>query len=223
MHMPGFGGIGMKTCAEHNIKIPLSSKRDIQKGLDLAGNADLESQMPIELDDEEDPADENINDTGTDEAPDADVPVVLFTFESTEKKVRELLGLYLLSVSANNNSMPLPSIFDFTPGQGFAALACIRHGVKYTGFTRSELHTSICRQTIKLTIVTEILDQISDGFLQRRFLCRERSLGGSEPKPHPKAPREARRGACKTIWLAFAAAFARTLEIHIGNRKPSYR
>jgi hypothetical protein len=109
--------------------------------------------------------------------------VPLFTWENSEILWRELLNMYRPKGSVGG-------VVDFTVGSGMAALACMRHKVLYAGFARTAEHAAFIRSFLILLIVGELIDGKNDGFMLRKFLGRQRSLGGGHGLEHilPAAP-----------------------------------
>jgi hypothetical protein len=120
----------------------------------------------------DDPAQQAEQDPDTSESGSIDSCVVpLFTWENGEILWRELLKIYCPRGSVG-------CVVDFTVGSGLAALASVRHKVLYAGFGRTAEHVNYVRSFLVLMIVGELIDGKNDGFMLRKFLGRQRSLGG---------------------------------------------
>ena len=92
-------------------------------------------------------------------------------------------------------------MISFCIGEGEELLAAVHEKVLYVGFARSAKQVEVVRQHVTSVIILEFLDSVDDGFLERRFLSRARSVGGAElkpgaePKPAAQSGDEAKPGA----------------------------
>ena len=91
----------------------------------------------------------------------------LFAWASCELLWREVYNLYRPT-----------GICSFSVGHGAEALASARMKIKFVGFVLNELHMRFVQEYCVASILSEQLDAVDDGFLLRRFLSRERSIGG---------------------------------------------
>ena len=107
--------------------------------------------------------------------------VPLFTWENSEVLWRELLNMYRPQGSVGG-------VVDFTAGSGLAALAAARHKIMYAGFARMSDHVAFVHSFLILMIVGELIDGKSDGFMLRKFLSRQPSLGGGRASGLDRAP-----------------------------------
>lgn len=87
---------------------------------------------------------------------------------------REFLHLY-----AHEKGAASTGVVDFTVGCGLLALASARSGIRYAGYCLNATHREAVLQSLTVMISLEIARNVNDGFLKRRVLSPERSLGGS--------------------------------------------
>ena len=91
----------------------------------------------------------------------------VFPWEHNELVVRELLNMFdAKTVVHYNTNCTWP-------------LACARHFRHFVGFARNELHAQHIHQMLVAMVVAEIIEGTDDGFRVRKFLSKQRSLGGS--------------------------------------------
>ena len=94
-----------------------------------------------------------------------------YPWEHNELVCRELLNCFgtKLVVHHNTNcSWPL---------------ACARDCIRFLGFARNDTHAEHIRRALVAMVVAEIIEGKNDGFRNRRFISRQRSLAGSTEEP----------------------------------------
>ena len=102
------------------------------------------------------------------------VGVPLFMAEAPETHARERLNLF-----GSMHDHQLAHVLDFLPGSGVLALAACRHQHRYTGIAIAELHKSVLRERLALSIVTELIGSESPGWLQVDPVLISRTIHGS--------------------------------------------
>ena len=91
----------------------------------------------------------------------------LFPWEHHELVCREMINCFpVKTVVHHNANVSWP-------------LACARHCINFVGFAKNDMHAEHIHKTLVATIVAEIIEGTVDGFECRRFLSRQRSIGGS--------------------------------------------
>ena len=166
----GMSGISLRPELTYKIMVTVGMKKEVLRGIPKTGGS-LEDLGSMILGEEDDVAEES---QPAQALSDSD-PTPLFPWEANEKLFRELLNMY--------GQKPACRIVDFTPGQSSAPLAAAREHVQYLGIVRSAAQARIIKQTCIALIMTELVDQVHDGFFLRRFLSRARSLGAGTSAP----------------------------------------
>jgi hypothetical protein len=93
--------------------------------------------------------------------------VPLCPWAKSEMTAREMLNV------ARPTAVVIPMA-----GEGEDLLAAIRDKITATAFFRNTKHMNIVLEHMKSVIVSEVLDSVDDGFLEKRHLKRMRSVGG---------------------------------------------
>ena len=96
-----------------------------------------------------------------------DLPVRIFPWSFIERVPREFLNMYQPT-----------GVLLFGGGSGSWIVACARHNVRCVAFCKNDDHKTFLNEVVTVRIVVEMIEGKNDGFLSRRFLRREVSLGG---------------------------------------------
>lgn len=165
----GLSGLTLKSELHFGIQVTQSALKSIQESTEAAearDGGDVEA-APLELLAEADPREAA-------EVAHAGKGLPWFCWSTGETFWREFLNLY-----SHENGPASTGVIDFTVGCGLLGLASARAGVRYCGFVLNEAHRDAVMQSLTVAVAVEISRNCNDGFLKRRMLSRERSLGGS--------------------------------------------
>ena len=104
-----------------------------------------------------------------DEAADMEDPSAtpLFPYGKCEMLAREMIHMFSPS-----------SVVTFAATNGEDVLACVRAKIQVAAFVLNRTHAMLIRDRIVVTALLEHIDAVDDGFLERRFLKKQDSLGG---------------------------------------------
>ncbi|CAE7809555.1 unnamed protein product [Symbiodinium sp. CCMP2592] len=110
-------------------------------------------------------------------------------FERPEMVCREWINLFGEERSPHTSVQKQSSIMiDFSPGAGSMALACARDLHVYYGLCFTASQRDVIFDSIRLTIMLELIMNKRNGFSTSRFLSRERSLGGTSATASMTSP-----------------------------------
>ena len=98
------------------------------------------------------------------------VLVPLVPWASSEKLHLEICTMY-----------DVTHVVGWNLGQGELAIACIREKLQFVGFAVNQDALDIAREHVRSVMLEEHLRNINDGFLFRRELRTQRSVGGRRP------------------------------------------
>lgn len=113
------------------------------------------------------------SDKDQDAVEDPKTPCYLFPMGSSEAASREILNLFGGKDKAKRQCL------DLSPGSGSLAWACARDEYRYTGLVASAEHGQLLRSSLVVLILKEMVLGRKDGFCNRRFLSKSRSLGST--------------------------------------------
>ena len=163
-HVPMRQGYGDGKRLERNLWVTASVARTIMKGCvaPATKDEDEDSEDVCEGEEEEEEC------GARDEEEEEEEPVVpLVPWAKSEAVSREMINIYQVTHQVI-----------FAGGEGEDAMAGVRERTPTLVLVRSAMHASVMKQHLVSTMMLEHADTIDDGFLFRKMLVRNRSVGG---------------------------------------------
>ena len=107
------------------------------------------------------------------------VLVPLVPWAASEKLQLEMCSMYQVT-----------HVVGWNLGQGELALACLRLKLQFLGFAVNEVALQVAQEHVRSVMLEEHVRNINAGFLFRRELRTQRSVGGDDPQADGKLPKD---------------------------------